>query len=137
MQSKLNLKKCYHCLLYAEVICLLHQLTLPGLGVFENLRDGWRGTSSPVVYHPVSPENLCPIYMKLEPCVILAYSEPCHIQNPGMFKTRVSLSRYILPCSELCVTIVYWEPGHIQNFAIFQILAYLVRTGGIFRILFM
>ena len=64
----------------------------------------------------------------LEPCVILAYSEPCHIQNPGMFRTRDivrTLSRHILAYSKCCVTLSYWELCHIQNFVIFRILAYL------------
>ena len=63
-----------------------------------------------------------------EPCVTLAYSETCHIQNPGIFITQDifrTLSRYILVYSECCVTLAYWEPCYIQNFAIFRILAYL------------
>ena len=59
----------------------------------------------------------------LEPCVILAYSEPCYIQNPGISRTQEifrTLSRHILAHSERCVT-----PAHFQNFAIFKILAYL------------
>ena len=68
----------------------------------------------------------------LEPCVTLAYSEPCHIQNPGIFRTQDifrTLSRHILAYSECCVTLAYWVPWHIQNVGIF-------RTRGIFRILF-
>ena len=40
----------------------------------------------------------------LEPCVTLVYSEPCHIQNPGIFRT---LSRHILAYSERHVTLAY------------------------------
>ena len=48
----------------------------------------------------------------LKPCVTLAYSEPCLIQNPtGIFRTLRN---------------AYWEPCHIWKFAIFRILAYLV-----------
>ena len=64
----------------------------------------------------------------LEPCVTLAYSEPCHIQNPGIFSSQDifrTLSRHFLAYSECCVTLTYWESCHIQNFAIFKILAYL------------
>ena len=61
----------------------------------------------------------------LEHCVTLAYYEPCHIQNPDVFKPKIY--------SELCqgifwqrrVTLAYWEPCHIQNFAMFRSLAYL------------
>ena len=64
----------------------------------------------------------------LEPCVTLAYLEPCHIQNPSIFRTQdkfKTLSRHILAYPERCVTLAHWEPFHIQNFAIFRILAYL------------
>ena len=73
----------------------------------------------------------------LEPCVTLAYSEHCCIQNPGIFRTRYiqdSIKAYsgilrnrcnicilrILPYSELC---------HIQIFG-------MLRTQGTFKILF-
>ena len=73
----------------------------------------------------------------LEPCVTLAYLEPCHIQNPSIFKTwdafRTS-SRHIPAYSECCVTLVYWKPYHIQHFAIFHNFR-ICRTRGIFRIL--
>ena len=64
----------------------------------------------------------------LEPCVTLTYSEPCHIQNPGIFRTQDifrTLSRHILTYSKRCVTFAFWELCHIQKFAIFRILAYL------------
>ena len=64
----------------------------------------------------------------LEPCVTLAYSECCHIQNPGIFRTQnifTTLARHILAYSECCVTLAYWEPSHVQDFATFIILAYL------------
>ena len=57
----------------------------------------------------------------LEPCVTLAYSEPCHIQNPVIFRTWDifrTLSRHILAYLERWVT--YWEPCHIQHFVIFR-----------------
>ena len=55
----------------------------------------------------------------LEPCATLAYSEPCHFQNPDIFRTQDifrTLLRHILAYSEHCVTIAYWET---------RILAYL------------
>ena len=58
----------------------------------------------------------------------LAYSDPCHIQNPGIFRTQGifrTLSRHTLAYSERFVRLAYWEPCHIQNFGIFRILAYL------------
>ena len=64
----------------------------------------------------------------LEPCVTLVYLEPCHIQNPGIFRTQDilrSLSRHILAYSERCVMLAYWEPCHIQNFVTFRISVYL------------
>ena len=42
----------------------------------------------------------------LEPCETLTYSEPCHIQHPGIFKTQDilrTLSRHVLAYSERCV----------------------------------
>ena len=47
------------------------------------------------------------------------YSEPCHVQNPYIFRTRDifrTLSRDILAYSKCCVTLAHWEPCHIQNF---------------------
>ena len=64
----------------------------------------------------------------LEPCVTLAYSKPCHIQNLGIFITQDvfrTLSRHILIYSKRCVTLAYWDPYYIQNVALFRILAYL------------
>ena len=58
----------------------------------------------------------------LEPCVTLAYPEPCHIQNPEIFRTRDIFRarlRHALVYSER------WEPCHVQNFAIFRILTHL------------
>ena len=50
------------------------------------------------------------IVVYLEPYVSLAYSEPSHIQNPGIFRTqdifRTRLRR-ILAYSERCVTLAY------------------------------
>ena len=63
-----------------------------------------------------------------EHCITLKYSEPCHIQNSGIYSTRDilrSLSRHIMAYSERCVTLEYSEPCHIQIFGIFRILAYL------------
>ena len=62
----------------------------------------------------------------LQPCIILAYSGPCHIQNPDLFRKRdifKTLSRHVLLYSGRCVMVAYWEPCHIQNF----------KTRGIFR----
>ena len=64
----------------------------------------------------------------LEPCLTLGYSEPCHIQNPGIFRAQDifrTLSRYILAYLECCLTLAYWEPCYIQDFVIFKIWAYL------------
>ena len=63
----------------------------------------------------------------LEPCMTLAYSEPCNIQNPDIFRIQDMfriLSRHILVHSKRCVMLAYREPCHIQNFAIFRILGY-------------
>ena len=63
----------------------------------------------------------------LEPCVTLAYSDTCHIQNPGIFRTQDkfrTLLRHILTYSECYITLAYSEPCHIQNFTIFRFLAY-------------
>ena len=60
----------------------------------------------------------------LEPCIIPAYSEPYHIQNPGIIRTQNilrTLPRHILAYSARCVTLAFWKPCHIQNFAIFRI----------------
>ena len=74
----------------------------------------------------------------LEAYVTPAYSEHCHIENPGIFRTQYifrTLSRHRLVYSERCVTLAYWEPCPIQNPAIFRILAYLRPEVylGIFR----
>ena len=64
-------------------------------------------------------------YLKF--CVTLAYSEPCHIQKPGIFRTQVifrTLSRHILAYSEHCIILTHWEPCHIQNFGICSTWAY-------------
>ena len=67
------------------------------------------------IQNPVAIENsdiFNHILAHLEPCVIFAYSEPCHVQNPDIFKTQDifrTLSRYILAYSERCVTLPYWE----------------------------
>ena len=63
-----------------------------------------------------------PYYGILEPCVILVYSEPCHIQSPGIFRLQDifrTLSRHILAYSDRCVRF------YIDNPAIFRILRYL------------
>ena len=62
-------------------------------------------------------------YLKLR--VALAYLERCHIQNPGIFRTRDTfrnLSRHILVYLERCVMLVYGKPCRVQKFAIFRIL---------------
>ena len=62
----------------------------------------------------------------LEPFVILAYSEPFHIQNPGIFRTQDifrTLSRHILAYSVDCITLAFWKTYFIQDFAIFRISA--------------
>ena len=46
----------------------------------------------------------------LELCVILAYSEPCHIQNPGIFRTHDifrTVSKHILVYSVDCVRLAF------------------------------
>ena len=50
---------------------------------------------------------------------IVAYLEPCYVQNPGIVRTQnifTNLSRHILE---------YSKPCHIQKLAIFKISAYL------------
>ena len=67
------------------------------------------------------------ILADLEPSVTLAYSEPFHIQNPGIFRTQDifrTLPRHILTYSECCVTLAQWKRCHIESFNIFRILAY-------------
>ena len=62
----------------------------------------------------------------LDPCVILAYSEPCYIQDPGIFTTQDiirTMSRHILENSVGSVTLAFWKTCFIQHFAIFRILA--------------
>ena len=64
----------------------------------------------------------------LEPCVTLAYSKPCHIQNPGIFRAQDisrTPSRHILAYSQRCVKFPYWKSCHILKFFIFRILSYL------------
>ena len=60
-----------------------------------------------------------------EPCVTLAYSEPCHIQNSGIFWTQnifKTLPKHILAYLERCVALAQWKPWHIRNFGIFRML---------------
>ena len=55
----------------------------------------------------------------LEPCVIVVYSEPCHIQNPRIFRTQDifrTLSRNMLTYPEL-----RWQS---EKLAIFRTLSY-------------
>ena len=55
---------------------------------------------------------------------VFAGSEPCHVQNHHIVRTRdifKTLSRHILPYSKRCLIPPYWEHCHIQNFAIFRI----------------
>ena len=64
----------------------------------------------------------------LEFYVTLAYSDPCHTQNPDIFRTRdifTTLSRHIVAYSECCVMLAYFVTLHIQNFVIFRILPYI------------
>ena len=64
----------------------------------------------------------------LETCVTLAYSEPYHNQNPGIFRTRDifrTLSRHNLAYLELLCNARILRTVPFQNFAIFRILAYL------------
>ena len=64
----------------------------------------------------------------LKSCERLAYSESCHVQNAGIFKTQDilrTLPRDILAYSERCVTLVYLESYLTQNFAILRVLTYL------------
>ena len=64
----------------------------------------------------------------LEPCVTPAYSEPCHTQNPGIFRTRniICISQNSVKANSdifrtlwnACIlrTLPYLELCHIQNF---------------------
>ena len=74
----------------------------------------------------------------LEPCVALEYSEPCHIQNPGIFRIhdmfKNSVKAYsgifrMLCNTRMLRTLSYSEHCRIQNFGIF-------KTWDIFRVLF-
>ena len=59
----------------------------------------------------------------LEPCVTLVCSEPCHIQNPGLFRTQDIFrtpSRHILAYSELCVTLIYLGPELYSESCLFR-----------------
>ena len=70
------------------------------------------------IQNPVYYRRFRHIKAYLEPCVTLAYSEPCHIQTPGIFRTQDifrTRSWHILVYSERCLTLPYWEPSHIQN----------------------
>ena len=65
------------------------------------------------------------IVAHLEPCVNIAYSEPCNIQKPIKFRTRIY--------SKLCQWI-FWHTQkavqhlHIESFTIFRTSRYLERT---------
>ena len=64
----------------------------------------------------------CIVVVYLDSSVTIAFSEPSHIQNPVIFRTRVifrTLSRNILAYSERCEMLAFWEP-----FTIFRIFAY-------------
>ena len=63
----------------------------------------------------------------LEPCITLAYSEPSHIRNPCVFRSK-NISRTLCN-ARILRTLPYLELRYIQNFGMF-------RTRGIFRILF-
>ena len=70
--------------------------------------------------------HIQPYCAYLEPCVILAYSEPFHIQNPGILRNQDifrTLSRYILAYSVGGVTLEFWKTCFIQNYAIFRVSA--------------
>ena len=54
------------------------------------------------------PEIFSHVLAYLEPYVTLSYPGPCHIQNPGIFRTQNifgSLSRHTLTYLECCVTL--------------------------------
>ena len=64
----------------------------------------------------------------LELCVILAYSELRHIQNPGISRTQDifrTVSKHILVYSVDSVTLVFLKPCDIHIFAIFKMSANL------------
>ena len=69
--------------------------------------------------------HIQPYWAYLEPCVNIAYSEPCNIQKPIKFRTRIY--------SKLCQGI-FWHTQkavqrlHIESFTIFRTSPYLERT---------
>ena len=63
----------------------------------------------------------------LEPCITPAYSEPYHIQNPCIFRSK-NISRMISN-ARILRTLSYLELCHIQKLGIFG-------TRDIFRMLF-
>ena len=67
----------------------------------------------------------------------MAYTEPCHKQNPGIFRTRdifkknsvIAYSGILRACSARILRTLYWGLlylglCHIQNFGLFRTLAY-------------
>ena len=70
----------------------------------------------------------------LAPCVTLAYSQPCHILSPslfrtkGLFKTCETLTRHIQNPTvshialQPCATLAYVETCYTQNSGIFRTL---------------
>ena len=96
---------------YSTFWALCQEFKLWILGIFTSCSDIF----SHIVAH-------------LEPCVILAYSEPCHIQYSGIFRTQDmfrTLLRHILAYSLGCVKLASWKPCQNQNFVIFRISASL------------
>ena len=111
----------------------LHLRSLPGFWIRLSLNKyplTCRATSRNVLYDTFSEpclllkiqtyswiitsysDTFSHIVAYLESCATFAYLEPCHIQNPGIFKTQNifrTLSRHILVYSERCVTLAYWE----------------------------
>ena len=78
------------------------------------------------------------IVVYLEPSLTLVYSEPCHIQNPGIFIIQYVFLNSVKAYSGIfrmlcntCMLRTFWysELCYIQNVGIF-------RTQGIFRSLF-
>ena len=70
----------------------------------------------------------------LESCLTLAYSEPCHVQDPGIFRNKEYIQNSVKTYSGIFITfrnarilktLPYLELWHIYNFGILMAKAYL------------
>ena len=56
-----------------------------------------------------------------------AYSEPCFIQKPDIFRTLVYSETWYIQSPDIFRTLLYSEPWYIQNSGIFKTLVYSER----------